>query len=220
MFRKKQTRVTEFDIIKEVGSICACNSTLAFSQMINRPVQLGAPELSVVKFQNIEESLQSQDKIVVGVHCQILSGVLGQVSLLFLEKSAYEFVSIFATQQKHTPGFLTQLGVSTIKEIGNVVVSAYSGAMSLLMDVSVIPSIPILSSGPLKEVVRFGLGNFHDHDNAYVHTMVFRDEDRKICGSFYLILEPKTVKQITTKMRKQLKDIIALRKRVEGEISS
>ena len=150
----------------------------------------------------------------------ILSGVLGQVSLLFLEKSAYEFVSIFASQQKHTPGFLTQLGVSTIKEIGNVVVSAYSGAMSMLMDVSVIPSIPVLSSGPLKEVIRFGMINFHDDDNVYVHTMVFRDEEKKICGSFYLILEPKTVKQIVAKMRKQLKDIIALKKRVKGVLGS
>ncbi len=199
--------ITENDIITEVGSICACNSTHAFSQMINRSLQLESPELSVIKFKDVDKILKSKDNIVIGVHCQILSGVIGQVSLLFKEKSAFEFVSIFAAKGKQSPGFLTQLGVSTIKEIGNVVISAYSGAMSLLMDVSVIPSIPVLSSGPLKEVIKFGMMNLDDQDKVFVHTMTFRDEQRKISGSFYLVLEPGTVKKIVAMMRKKLSNI-------------
>jgi chemotaxis protein CheC len=208
--------ITENDIITEVGSICACNSTHAFSQMINRSLQLESPELAVIKFKDIEATLQSKDNIVIGVHCQILSGVLGQVSLLFKEKSAFEFVSIFAAKGKQTAGFLTQLGVSTIKEIGNVVISAYCGAMSLLMDVSVIPSIPVLSSGPLKEVIKFGMMNLNDDDKIYVHTMTFRDVERKITGSFYLVLEPETVKKIVLMMRKQLTNLKTLEKKISG----
>lgn len=208
--------ITENDIITEVGSICACNSTHAFSQMINRSLQLESPELAVIKFKDVEGILQSKDNIVIGVHCQILSGVLGQVSLLFKEKSAFEFVSIFSAKGKQSAGFLTQLGVSTIKEIGNVVISAYSGAMSLLMDVSVIPSIPVLSSGPLKEVIKFGMMNLSDEDKVYVHTMTFRDEQRAISGSFYLVLEPETVKKIVAIMRKQLTNLKSLEKKIDG----
>jgi chemotaxis protein CheC len=213
---EKSNKITERDIIMEVGSICACNATLAFSQMINRPIQLEAPQLEIVKFKNIEKILQSKDNIVVGVHCRILSGIIGQVSLLFKEKSAYEFVSIFAAKGRQTPGFLTQLGISTIKEIGNVVVSAYSGAMSLLMEVSVIPSIPVLSSGPLKEVIRFGMTNYQPDDRILVHTMFFRDEERKISGSFYLVLEPKTAEKISAIMRLQLKNITEIKAKIKG----
>jgi len=208
--------ITENDIITEVGSICACNSTHAFSQMIDRSLHLDSPELSVVKFKDINKTLQSKDNIVIGVHCQILSGVMGQVSLLFKEKSAFEFVSIFSAQGKQTPGFLTQLGVSTIKEIGNVVISAYSGAMSMLMDVSVIPSIPVLSSGPLKDVIKFGMMNLNDQDKVYVHTMTFRDEQRQISGSFYLVLDPETVKKIVVMMRKQLLNLKILEEKITG----
>ncbi|MDD5746528.1 MAG: chemotaxis protein CheC [Candidatus Omnitrophica bacterium] len=208
--------ITERDIIKEVGSICACNATHAFSQMINRSILLEAPQLEIVKFKDIDTILQSKDNIVVGVHCQILSGVLGQVSLLFKEKSAYEFVSIFAAKGKHNAGFLTQLGVSTIKEIGNVVVSAYAGAMSLLMEISVIPSIPVLSSGPLNEVIRFGMTNFQANDKILVHTMVFRDNERKISGSFYLVLEPNTANNISEVMRQQLKKIKDIKSKIKG----
>ena len=213
----KTHRITEVDIIKEFGSICACNSTLAFSQMIDRAIDLEVPDLKVVKFKNINQVIKNkEDNIVIGVHCQILSGILGQVSLLFKEKSAFEFVSLFATKKKHSIGFLTQLGVSTIKEIGNVVVSAYTGAISLLMDVPVIPSIPVLSSGPLKEVIRFGMVNFHDEDNVYLHTMTFRDLDRKISGSFYLVLTPDTVRQVTEVMRKHLKSVQELKDKAKG----
>ena len=216
MERKKP--ITEKDIIIEVGSICACNSTHAFSQMINRSIDLEAPILDIVKFKEIEGLLKRRDNIVIGVHCRILSGIFGQVSLLFREKSAYEFVSIFAAKSKHSTGFLTELGISTIKEIGNVVVSAYAGAMSLLMEVSVIPSIPVLSSGPLKEVLKLGMANFNDDDTIYVHTMTFRDEERKINGSFFLVLEPSTVKQIAEAMRKQLKNITKLQKKIQGAL--
>ncbi|MBU1044896.1 MAG: chemotaxis protein CheC [Candidatus Omnitrophica bacterium] len=208
--------ITEHDIITEVGSICACNSTHVFSQMINRSLQLESPVLQVVKFKDVDNILKSKDNIVIGVHCQILSGVLGQVSLLFKEKSAFEFVSIFAAKGKQSAGFLTQLGVSTIKEIGNVVISAYSGAMSLLMDVSVIPSIPVLSSGPLKDVIKFGMMNLNEEGKVYVHTMTFRDEQRKINGSFYLVLEPETVKKIVAMMRKQLTNLNNPKRKIDG----
>ena len=79
--------ITDNDIITEVGSICACNSTHAFSQMINRRLHLEAPDLQVIKFANISTFLQNMEHVVIGVHCQILSGVIGQVSLLFNEKS-------------------------------------------------------------------------------------------------------------------------------------
>ncbi|MBU1087798.1 MAG: chemotaxis protein CheC [Candidatus Omnitrophica bacterium] len=208
--------LTENDIITEVGSICACNSTHAFSQMINRTLRLESPALQVIKFKDVESILQSKDNIVIGVHCQILAGILGQVSLLFKEKSAFEFVSIFASKEKQSAGFLTQLGVSTIKEVGNVVISAYSGAMSLLLDVPVIPSIPVLTSGPLKEVIKFGMMNLNEEDKVFVHTMTFLDEQRKINGSFYLVLEPETVKKIVVMMRKQLANLNNLDKEKLG----
>ena len=215
---KRKKLITEKDIVMEVGSICACNSTHAFSQMIDRCIDLEAPTLDVVRFQDIEGLLKGSDNIIIGVHCRILSGIFGQVSLLFREKSAYEFVSIFAAKGNYSTGFLTELGVSTIKEIGNVVVSAYSGAMGLLMEVSVIPSIPVLSSGPLKEVLKLGMLNFNDDDTIYVHTMTFSDEDRKINGSFFLVLEPATVKQITKSMRKQLENVSKLQEKIEGAL--
>lgn len=215
---KRKKPITEKDIIIEVGSICACNSTHAFSQMIDRSIELEAPTLDVVKVKDIEGLLKQSDNVVIGVHCRILSGILGQVSLLFREKSAYEFVSIFAAKGKHSTGFLTELGVSTIKEIGNVVISAYAGAMSLLMEVSVIPSIPVLSSGPFKEVLKLGMVNFNDDDTIYVHTMTFRDEERKINGSFFLVLEPITVKQIAGSMRRQLKNFTKLQEKIKGAL--
>jgi len=213
---KQKKTITEKDIIMEVGSICACNSTHAFSQMIDRSIDLEAPTLDIVKFKEIGRLLKKNDNNVIGVHCRILSGICGQVSLLFREKSAYEFVSIFGAQGKHSTGFLAELGVSTIKEIGNVVVSAYAGAMSLLMEVSVIPSIPVLSSGPLKEVLKLGMVNFNDDDTIYVHTMTFKDEEKKISGSFFLVLEPTTVRQISEAMRKQLKNIAKLQEKIKG----
>ncbi len=203
----RKVKITEYDIIKEVGSICGCNATLAFSQMIGRTIQLEAPRLEIYKFDDVGKILNGDEKMVVGVHSQILSGVLGQISLLFREKSAYEFVSIFAAKKEQSCGFLTELGISTIKEIGNVVVSAYVGAMSLLLDVSVIPSIPVLSSGPISQVIKFGFNRLQKKEKLYVHTMTFKDAARKIGGTFYLLLDLKTVRQISETMRRQLDEI-------------
>lgn len=213
---EKKVKISTEDIIREVGSICACNSTLVFSQMINRQISLEAPKLDIIPFQKIENYYKEETKIVVGVHCKLLSRVLGQVSLIFKEKSAYEFVSIFSEQGKHTPGFLTQLGVSTIKEIGNVVVSAYTGAMSLLLDDLVIPSIPILSSGPLSEVIKFGISDFDNKAQIYMHTMTFIDGQKKIDGSFYLVLDPGIVSQISKVMRKHLRDVYEIKEKITG----
>lgn len=203
----KKPSISKYDIVKEVGSICAGNSTLAFSQLIGRPIQLDSPHLELIKFGNIGKVLAGADRIVVGIHAKILSGLEGRVSLLFKEKSVSEFVSIFTLPEKLSCAFLTELGISTIKETGNVIISAYSGAMSLLLNVPVIPSIPILSSGPMSEVVTFGFNAVSKNEEIFVHTMTFKDKTRKISGSFYLLLEPKAVQQISTAMLERLKQV-------------
>lgn len=213
---EEEVKITDYDIIKEVGSICACSSTLVFSQMIDRSIELEAPKLDVVRCDNIEAVIKTDNTIVVGVHTQILTGVKGQVSLLFTEKSAYEFVSIFRSKEKKH-SLLTALGVSAIKEVGNIVVSAYSGAMSLLLDVPVMPSIPMLSSGPLSEVIKFGFNSLEgNHEELYVHTMTFKDELKKISGSFYFLIEPVAVKQITQTLRLQLGKIETVKEKFKG----
>ncbi|MFH2145721.1 MAG: chemotaxis protein CheC [Candidatus Omnitrophota bacterium] len=204
---KKKAIITEYDIIKEVGSICACNSTLALSQLIERQIRVEAPCLDKIKPHEINKLLLAKSRIVVGVHAQILSGIFGQISLIFKEKSAFEFVSIFATKARKNWGFMTELGVSAIKEVGNVIVSAYSGAMSTLMKVQVIPSIPVMSSGPIEEVIKFGFALPDKKKSIYVHTMIFKDKARKISGSFFLVLDTDVSRQICQEMRKELKRI-------------
>ena len=61
---KRKKPVTEKDIIIEVGSICACNSTHAFSQMIDRSIALEAPTLDIVKFKHIDKLLKRKNNIV------------------------------------------------------------------------------------------------------------------------------------------------------------
>jgi len=180
-------KITEYDIIQEVGSICACNSTLAFSEMIGRTIKLEAPNLELIKSKEISNLLGNKDTIVVGVHTQILTGIKGQLSLLFDEKSAYSFISVFDSQDIKNCGFITELGISSIKEIGNVVVSAYSGAMSLLLDISIIPSIPVLTNGTFVDVINFGFNTMINmlEENIYVHTMTFNDEEKKLKAHFF-----------------------------------
>ncbi|MCM8812310.1 MAG: chemotaxis protein CheC [Candidatus Omnitrophica bacterium] len=206
-----ERRLTQPDIIREVGSICAGNSTQAFSQMIKRSVVLEAPSLDSIAVRDIARNYRINDAMVIGVHCQMLAGISGFVSLVFEEKTAYDFASLFRSKAGESCGFLTEMGISSIKEIGNIVVSAYSNTMSVLLRKSVIPSIPVLTSGMLSDVMSYGVKPADFQQQVYVHTMTFRAMSSRLSGSFLLILSPHACREITAVMCAELRSLHAAR---------
>ena len=123
------------------------------------------------------------------------------------EQSAFQLVTIcYANNDKNKPEAFTEMGLSIIKEIGNVVIGSYAGALSIFLKAPVVPSIPTLMNGPIAEILH-SVTSPYDDDSILLIEAFFEEVERRIKGGLYFILTPAAMKEIQEACKKILSNI-------------
>ena len=197
----------EMDILREVSSIAAAHGSRALSEMLKKRINLSLPNLESVRPRDLNSKI-STDTPVISVQSRILSGTSGNIILILEEQSAFQLVSIcYSNNQKDKPGAFTEMGLSVIKEIGNVVIGSYAGALSIFLKAPVVPSIPTLINGPLAEIIHSVTSSYDKEESILLIEAFFEEVERRIKGGLYFILTPAAMKEIQEACKKILKSL-------------
>jgi chemotaxis protein CheC len=199
--------VDKLSILREVGNIAAGHGAMALSEILGKRISLSVPSTDVIACQRLPDSVKLQ-KTGIGVYCKILVGLEGEVAFVLDQENIIKLIDMsykFKNEDKR-PGVMTEMGLSLIKEIGNVLIAAYLNALSLVLKRVIIPPIPTLISGPISEVLNIVISPYSGEEYSYLIETMFEDETGKIKGSFYMVLTPATAKDISETCRKQIGD--------------
>ncbi len=197
----------EMDILREVSSIAAAHGSKALSEMLGKKISLSLPNLESVHPDALSEKV-STDTPVISVQSRILNGIPGSIILILEEKSAFQLVSIcYANSNKDNMEVFTEMGLSVIKEVGNVVIGSYAGALSIFLKAPVVPSIPTLINGPISEILHSVTSPYGNEDTVLLIEAFFEEVERRIKGSLYFILTPTAMKEIQESCKNILKSL-------------
>jgi chemotaxis protein CheC len=112
--------------------------------------------------------------------------------MIFPEESGREIVRLVLGSQQAAPE--DALSVSAMREIGNILTSAYLSAIGQLAGLSLIPSVPGYArdmAGSILDLVLIELSRLED--TALVIETVFRSAGEGIRGHFFLLPDPQTL---------------------------
>jgi chemotaxis protein CheC len=195
----------EMDILREVGSIAAGHGSVALSEILGRKIEVQMPALDIVPADVILGKI-STDQIVISVSSNILSGLKGEILFVLDEKSAFKLVDMCyrAHADDKKGSMFTEMGLSVIKEVGNVIISSYVGALSMILKTIIIPSIPTLVSGSMQQALHMAVIPFSRDDFILLTEAVFAEPKDNITGSFYLVLNADAMKYVQNACKKLL----------------
>ncbi len=197
----------EMDILREVSSIASAHGSRALSEILHKKINLTLPNLKTTHPKELFEKM-STERPVISVQCRILSGIPGSIILIFDEQSTFQLIDIcYNRNTKDKPEVFTEMGFSVIKEIGNVVIGSYVGALSVFLKAPIIPSIPTLINGPFQEIIRSVTNPYGKEDYILLAEACFEEVERRIKGGLYFILTPQAMKQIQESCKKMLKSL-------------
>ncbi|MFH1398084.1 MAG: chemotaxis protein CheC [Candidatus Omnitrophota bacterium] len=197
----------EMDILREVGSISAGQGSIALSQMLGKKIGLTLPSLEFLPGGMVLNKLLI-DQIVISVSCDILTGIKGNILFLMDEKSAFKLIDIcYLIEDGKKSGRQTEMGLSLIKEVGNVVISSYLGALSMMLRMIIIPSIPTMISGPAQQILNMLFNPDNKTEYVLLIEAIFEEQEHTLNGSFYLALTPESVKFIQDGCKKLLESL-------------
>lgn len=193
-------QVTEnyYDVLKELGNIGAGNAMTALSQMLQCKVDMKVPQVRLLDFSAVGDMMGGEEQIMVGVFLGVEGDITGSMMFMVEEESARHLI------QKITMGMLPsgtefeEMGLSAMKEVGNIITGAYLNSLSTLTNLKIFPTPPALTvdmAGAILSVPAIQFGIFGD--KILLIQSQFYDEV-ELDGYFILIPDLESYAKILT----------------------
>ncbi len=180
----------QLDALKEISNIGMGHAATALSQLIGENIILRVPRVKITNMAAVPEILGGAEQVVVGITLQMLGDARGSILLIFPHESAHRLISrLLGQREKHL--ILDEIGVSTLKEVGNILASAYLSALATLLGLNLIPSVPLLAFDMAGAVVDYVLIQLNQAgDQALMVETEFygqNEPEDAIRGQFFLL---------------------------------
>lgn len=168
----------ELDTLREIGSIGTGSAATALSGLIGCCVRIEMPEVRIMGYNEAIEWIGGPEIITAGV----LARMEGEINGIMLCIEQTEFVSrvLDCILEREFRGFdqLEEMEVSALKEVGNIMISAYTNALAGLTNMTIRPTVPAFAvdmQGAIMAVPMAEFGGQSDYIMAIGTNFIFDD---------------------------------------------
>jgi chemotaxis protein CheC len=155
---------------------------------MKRDISFKVPRVLTMDVARLPEFLGGRRQMVMGVCLKILGDARGNIMMIFTRDDAARMLEMLLSRETVKGALLTELEVSALKEVGNILASAYLNALGELFRKTFIPSVPMLTLDLAGEVVDYLLAEAGEGENvAIMIETEFSERDRSFAGHFFLL---------------------------------
>jgi len=189
----------QLDALREMSNIGMGHAATALSQMLGETLYIRVPKVTITDVEKVPDFLGGPEQLVAGVILQVLGDARGLVLMVFPEESAIELLRRVVSR---TPSqqVLDEIEESTLKEIGNILASAYLSALGSLVNKVLIPSIPQFAYDMVGAVIDAVLGDLIQQGEQAVmlEAVVYgnNSEQSDLNGHFFLIPDRESLRTL------------------------
>lgn len=176
-----------FDVLKEIGNIGAGNATTALAQMLNTKVDMMVPKVDLLDFKDVGDAMGGGEQIMAGIYQVVEGDISGSIMFLLEEQSARSLVAKLMGVEKKDGESFSEMEISALKEISNIITGSYLSSLSSLTNLKIISSVPDISIDMAAAIlsvpaIEFGAVG----DKILLIETAFTDEER-LDGYFVLV---------------------------------
>lgn len=143
MIKIPQLTEIQLSALAEAGNIGSGHAAIALSQLLGRKIMVAVTKVRVTgvdEFSNIV----GREKLIMGVYLKALGDVQGAILLVLERDGALRFSDVIMNYKMGATKILGEMEQSAIKEAGSILSASYLNALSELMKLTIIPSVPRL----------------------------------------------------------------------------
>lgn len=182
----------QMDALREIGNIGSGNAASAISSMLDRPVNITVPKISILDYNEVVENLGGPEQLLVALMLYMSGDVNGMIMFLLQKDFAHMTLNTLMGSDLGDFSEIGEMETSAIKEVGNIMASSFINAIAeltcLRIDISV-PDICIDMAGAVLSAPAIHYANISDkiifiedefsseQDNAASHVLMVPDVD-------------------------------------------
>ena len=195
----------QYDVLKEIGNIGAGNATTALSKMLSIKMDMSVPQVALLPFSEIESVIGSEDQTVVGILLGIEGDIDGMMMFLFDMKSAHHLVNTLmmrdvSTDEDFGPDSFSEMEMSALNEIGNIVSGSYLTAISTLTNMKMVATVPDMKVDMVGALLSVPATEFGKYGDKLLMIQSEFGEMDFVTGYFLLIPELESYDKILSSL--------------------
>jgi len=189
------TDLRRFHALSEAG---ARNAATALSQLLGRPLRLAVPWARVLPLDRVKAMAGGESRVVCALSLKVYGEARGSLLLVFSREQLPTLLHLvvpaeWGARSRSGEG-LSPMERSALMEIGNILACAYLNALSHLLGVSLLPSIPGLAVDMLGAVTDHLLIELAAiSDSVVVLASQVRDPVSGLKGSIFFLPHPSAL---------------------------
>ena len=193
-------QVTEnyYDVLRELRNIGAGNAITALSQMLQCKVDMQVPQVRLLEFSEVGEMIGGEEQIMAGVFLGVKGDITGSMMFMVEEESARHLIAKMTMGMLPPGSEFEEMGLSAMKELGNIITGAYLNSLSTMTNLSISPTPPALTvdmAGAILSVPAIQFGVYGD--KILLIQSQFND-DVQLDGYFIMIPDLESYAKILT----------------------
>ncbi|MFD0869168.1 CheY-P phosphatase CheC [Chlamydia abortus] len=181
----------QMDVLREVGNIGAGHAATALSKLLGRPVDMRVPQVKMVPFEQISDSVGGAEQVVIAIFLRVEGDVPGNLFFIFSKGSAKQLLGSLVAGGMEGEGEFSEMELSALQEIGNILAGSYLTSLAELTQLDMVPSVPSLAIDMAGAILSYGLLEYGQMgEQALFIDTNFLEGSEAIEGHFFLIPDP------------------------------
>ena len=176
----------QLDALREMGNIGAGNSATALSQLISETIKISVPSVRVVSLESVPDVLGGPEKQMYVVYLEVSRELQGTMLTIFSSETA-EFLTRKLLGQD-TVDMKSEIAQSALREVGSILCGSYLSALSQVVNMSSVASVPALAFdmlGALLDFILIEIGQVAD-DVFLVEVELYVASTHLECSQLFL----------------------------------
>lgn len=187
----------KLDFLLEIGNIGSGNALTSLSEFIDRRVDMKAPRLEFVDFNELFSSVGGVENVVSGFLINVHGDVNGVMLFLLQNELASEVCDILLGDKLVDLNSLDELHVSLIKEIANIMAGSYISALAEMTNLKINSSVPDLCIDMAGAILTVPLIHF---ENVYGQILLIQNsfsvDSKEYNSSIFFFLEDESINRL------------------------
>ncbi len=187
----------QLDALKEMGNIGAGNAATSLAQLIGETVNISVPEVKVIAIERVAEALGGPEKQVYIIYLEVEKEMKGTMLTILSRETAVFFVKKLLGADDID--MTSDIAQSALKEVGSILCGSYLSALSQLVNMSSVASVPAMAFdmlGAMLDFVLVEIGQIAD-EVFLVDTELYVSQKKLECSQLFLP-KPETLERVLT----------------------
>jgi chemotaxis protein CheC len=189
----------QFDALREISNIGMGHAATALSQLTGKTIHLEVPRVLITETVSMQGFLGNAERPVIGISLRMLGNAQGYILMVFPRENAIKILEQLLPPKFTGGDTLSELELSALTEVGNILASAYLNALGEMLRMTLIPSVPHLYVDNVGRLIDNTLAEFGEVGGItlMVDTEFF-SKDERVSGKFFLFPDTSSLEVILT----------------------